>query len=64
MPTRQILDGVVLLTYATPRARNDALADGLRRLAPTIEVHAVGDCLSPRDMLAATGEGHAIGNRI
>lgn len=58
------LDEVALLTYATPRARHDELATALRIQAPSIEVHLVGDCLSPRDMLAATREGHDIGMRV
>jgi 2,4-dienoyl-CoA reductase-like NADH-dependent reductase (Old Yellow Enzyme family) len=62
-PTRTLED-VALLTYATPRARNDELATPLRIHAPSIEIHLVGDCLSPRDMLAATGEGHAVGLRV
>jgi dimethylglycine catabolism A len=55
---RRIAD-VALLTYATPRAREDGLAAPLR--ARGIEVRAVGDCLSPRDLLAATADGHAAG---
>ncbi|MGQ0509224.1 MAG: oxidoreductase [Betaproteobacteria bacterium] len=53
------LPGVTLLAYSTPRARNDALAAPLA--AAGIEVRKVGDCLSPRDMLAATADGHAAG---
>lgn len=53
------VDGVSFLAYSTPRARNDALAAPLA--AAGIEVRKVGDCLSPRDMLAATADGHAAG---
>ena len=53
---------VVLLAYSTPRARNDALAAPLRRAG--FDVRLVGDCLSPRDLLAATADGHAIGNAL
>lgn len=53
------VDGVSFLAYSTPRARNDALAAPLA--AAGIEVRAVGDCLSPRDMLAATADGHSAG---
>jgi hypothetical protein len=56
------IPNVVLLAYSTPRARNDALATPLRNA--DIEVRAVGDCLSPRDMLAATADGHAAGNAL
>src|SRR6185295_20295529 len=53
---------VALLAYSTPRARDDALAAPLQHAG--IEVRAVGDCLSPRDMLAATADGHAAGNAL
>lgn len=53
------VDGVSFLAYSTPRARNDALAAPLS--AAGIEVRKVGDCLSPRDMLAATADGHSAG---
>jgi dimethylglycine catabolism A len=54
------VEGVALLAYSTPRARDDGLAAELR--AHGIEVRAVGDCWSPRDLLAATADGHAAGN--
>jgi hypothetical protein len=57
----RLIEDVVLLTYATPRARADALREALRQRTPELPVHCVGDCASPRDMLAATSEGHAIG---
>mgnify|MGYP001306780934 CR=1 FL=1 len=53
---------VALLAYSTPRARNDVLAAPLQRAG--FEVRAVGDCLSPRDMLAATADGHSAGNAL
>jgi 2,4-dienoyl-CoA reductase-like NADH-dependent reductase (Old Yellow Enzyme family) len=56
------IGNVALLAYSTPRARDDALAAPLQRAG--IEVRAVGDCLSPRDMLAATADGHAAGNAL
>jgi 2,4-dienoyl-CoA reductase-like NADH-dependent reductase (Old Yellow Enzyme family) len=55
------IDEVALLTYSTPRRRNDALLQALQQRAPGLSVTCVGDCLSPRDMLAATAEGHAAG---
>lgn len=54
-----VLADVALLAYSTPRARNDALAEPLA--AAGIATRLVGDCLSPRDMLAATADGHAAG---
>jgi hypothetical protein len=56
------VENVALLTYSTPRARDDALAAQLR--ARGLEVRAVGDCWSPRDLLAATADGHAAGNAV
>jgi hypothetical protein len=29
-----------------------------------IAVFAIGDCLSPRDMISATSDGHAIGMKL
>jgi len=58
------IDEVVLLTYSTPRRRNDTLLQALQQRAPGLPVTCVGDCLSPRDMLAATAEGHAAGLAI
>ena len=56
------LSDVSLLTYSTPRARNDALAAPLRGAG--FEVRLAGDCLSPRDLLAASADGHAVGNAV
>ena len=56
------IDDVALLTYATPRAPNDAIAAPLR--AAGVEVHLVGDCLTPRFPLNATAEGHRVGNAL
>src|SRR5258706_2445515 len=53
---------VALLAYSTPRARNDALAAPLQHAG--YEVRLGGDCLSPRDMLAATADGHTAGNAL
>ncbi len=59
---RASIRGVALLAYSTPRARNDSLAAPLAGCG--YEVMRVGDCLSPRDLLAATADGHAAGNAI
>jgi hypothetical protein len=53
---------VAFLSYATPRAPDDAMAEPLRAVG--IEVHLVGDCLSPQELLAATADGHAVGNAL
>ena len=57
--TREIED-LSLFTYSTPRIPNDAMVGTLGDIA----VHAVGDAYAPRTLLAATQEGHAVGNRI
>lgn len=59
---RGTIAGLAFFAYSTPRARNDAMAGPLR--AAGIEVHLVGDCLSPQEMLAATASGHAAGNAV
>ncbi|UHL63104.1 NAD(P)-binding protein [Paralcaligenes sp. KSB-10] len=51
-----------LLTYSTPRARNDEMLAELEEAG--VEVIPVGDCLSPRDLLAATADGHRAGMRL
>ena len=53
---------VALLTYSTPRRPELGLWGGLRDAG--ITVTRVGDCLIPRSVLAATAEGHAIGNAL
>ncbi len=50
---------VVVFTYSTVRAADDALAAPLR--AAGIETRLVGDCYAPRTVMAATSEGHAAG---
>ncbi|HSN70486.1 MAG TPA: NAD(P)-binding protein [Steroidobacteraceae bacterium] len=56
------IEDVSLLTYSTPRAAEDALAGACR--ARGFEVRTIGDCHAPRTVLAATSEGHALGNAI
>ena len=56
------IENVAFLSWSTPRAPEDALAEPLRSAG--IEVHVVGDCRSARGVLEATSEGHAAGNVI
>lgn len=56
------LDDVAFLSWSTPRARTDTLAAPLA--AAGVELRLVGDCLSPRDMIAATADGHAAGEAL
>jgi hypothetical protein len=56
------IENVAFLAYSSPRAPQAALAAPLR--AAGIDVRLVGDCASPRGVMAATAEGHAAGNAI
>jgi len=53
---------VAFLAYSTPRAPKDGLSAGLR--AAGVVVRAIGDCLTPGELLAATASGHDAGNSI
>jgi len=59
---RSVVRDVAFLAYSTPRAPDNGLAEPLA--AAGIEVHAIGDCLSARNVMAATAEGHAVGHAI
>lgn len=53
---------VALLTYSTPRVPEDGLRAPLE--AAGVEVHVIGDCYTPRTLMAATADGHAVGNQL
>jgi thioredoxin reductase len=57
-----VIEDVAFLAYATPRVPQNALAAPLREAG--IEVHLAGDCVSARGVMAATAEGHRVGNRL
>ena len=59
---RSTIDHLAFLAYSTPRAPNIALLDPLR--AAGVDVHLVGDCKVARGVMAATAEGHTVGNAI
>jgi len=59
---RTLIEQVSMLSYSSPRAAEDVLAAPLRKSVG--DVRLVGDCRSPRDLLAATADGHAAGNAI
>ena len=59
---RNTIDDVAFFAYSTPRAPHVELLEPLR--AAGIAVHLVGDCRSPRGVMAATAEGHAAGNAL
>lgn len=52
-----LIGGVDSLFYATPRIVEEPLSAALA----DVEVHLVGDCQSPRDLMAAIHGGHAMG---
>ncbi len=58
----QVIEEVALLTYATPRAPDNALAAALE--AAGIRVIPVGDARAPQEMLFATASGHAAGETV
>lgn len=56
------IEGISLLTHATPRVPQDALIAPLR--AAGVEFAVVGDCQAPRSLLVATAEGYRAGMRL
>ena len=50
------ISGVDLIVYSTPRISIDDLASEIK----TINTHRIGDCRSPRNLLAAIQGGHAL----
>ena len=59
---RTEIDDIAAVTFATPRVPNDQLLESLR--AEDMDVRVIGDCYAPRSVLAATREGHALGNAL
>jgi len=57
-----VISDVAFFAYATPRAPDTVLAAPLR--AASIDVHLIGDCVTPRNVMAATAEGHAAGHAL
>ena len=51
-----VIEEVALLTYATPRATRNDLADDLTGAG--VPVTLIGDCLLPRDAASAVHDGH------
>jgi dimethylglycine catabolism A len=58
----RVIDDLAMLTYATPRAPDDALTMPLR--AAGIAVIPVGDARALQEMLFATASGHAAGESV
>jgi dimethylglycine catabolism A len=59
---RTVIRNVAFFAYSTPRAPAIALAAPLR--AAGVAVRLIGDCLTPRNVMAATAEGHEAGHAI
>ena len=59
---KTVINNVVFFAYATPRAPRIALLAPLR--AAGIDVRLIGDCMTPRNVMAATSEGHAAGHAV
>ena len=56
----KILTGIDEVIFVTPRLANDSLANAFG----DIPVHCIGDCLSPRNLMAAIHGGHIIGRAL
>jgi hypothetical protein len=56
------IEDVVLFTYSTARVADLSLREALA--ADIAQIHLVGDAYAPRGTLAATSQGHAVGNAI
>lgn len=52
----RVIEDVIAITYSTARAPNDDLLAPLNEAGLAVEL--IGDCRSPRTVLAATREGH------
>ena len=59
---KTVIGNVAFFAYSTPRAAEIALAAPLRDAG--IDVRLIGDCLAPRNVMAATAEGHAAGHAV
>jgi 2,4-dienoyl-CoA reductase-like NADH-dependent reductase (Old Yellow Enzyme family) len=55
----EAVEGLALLTYATPRVPDTGLLQPL--LDAGLPVHRVGDCLQPGDTMSATTQGYRVG---
>ena len=56
------VEDLALFSFSTPRVPNDALAAPLREAG--LPVRMIGDCYTPRTVLAATREGHDTGMAV
>ena len=56
------IEDLAMLTYASPRAPNDALLSPLQQAG--IPVTPIGDARAPQEMLFATASGHEAGSTV
>lgn len=56
------IDDIAMLSFATPRVPSDALRAPLEERG--INVSLIGDCYAPRGVMAATREGHTLGESL
>jgi 2,4-dienoyl-CoA reductase-like NADH-dependent reductase (Old Yellow Enzyme family) len=56
------IEELAFLAYSSPRAPEVSLVAALREAG--IDVRLVGDCVSPRTVMAATAKGHEAGNAV
>ena len=56
------VEDLAFLAYSSPRAPDVSLVAPLR--AAGLDVRLIGDCVSPRTVMAATAEGHEAGNAV
>ena len=59
----EVLEDCAAVVWIGHQRVNDALVQPLREIG-TLDVHVIGDALSPRRMIAAVREGHDVGHRI
>ncbi len=58
----RVVEGLDAIVIVTPPAPNDSLVAPLREAG--LEVHAIGDCVAPRDIEDAVFEGHSVARQI
>jgi 2,4-dienoyl-CoA reductase-like NADH-dependent reductase (Old Yellow Enzyme family) len=56
--SRRMLEGLDTVVFVTPSVPNDGLVSELKEIG--LPVHAIGDCVAPRDIEIATVEGHSV----
>ena len=60
--TARVIEGIDTVVLAAGGKADDRLYEELRGRVP--ELHAIGDCLQPRDVEAAVYDGHRVARAI